>query len=52
MQRDESLAWITWTDIRDLVLSQAALLGDLPQGLGPTVQRLATSVIQAVEWHT
>lgn len=49
---EDTLAWITWSEIRELVEDQAAGLPDLPYGLDGTIRRLAAAVTGAVDWHT
>lgn len=49
---EDTLAWITWSEIRELVEDQAASIPDLPHGLGGTIRRLAAAVTRAVDWHT
>ncbi|MBC7633531.1 hypothetical protein [Aeromicrobium sp.] len=49
---EDTISWITWTEIRELVMDQAASLPDLPHGLDGTMRRLAAAVTSAVDWHT
>jgi hypothetical protein len=48
---DETVAWITWAEISQLVSEQAKDLDDLAAGLDGTVRRLAADVVRAVDWH-
>ncbi|MDR7086824.1 hypothetical protein J2X11_001663 [Aeromicrobium panaciterrae] len=49
---EDTLAWITWSEIRQLVEDQVANLPDLSPGLAGTIRRLAAAVTGAVDWHT
>lgn len=49
---DDTLAWITWSEIRDLVEEQAAGPTDLSHGLDGTIRRLANAITAAVDRHT
>ncbi len=48
----DPLAWITWTEIREIVLRQAGGFVDLADGLAGTVDRLASAVVAAIDWHS
>jgi hypothetical protein len=48
----EALAWITWAEISELVARQAMAFANLPDGLSGTVQRLASAVSTAIDWHS
>lgn len=51
-QLPDALAWITWAEIREVVARQAAGFADLPGGVTGTVQRLASAVKTAIDWHS
>lgn len=46
------VAWITWSEIGDVVKQQALSFLDAPQGTSGTVARLCQSVISAIAWHS
>lgn len=46
------LAWITWAEIREIVVGQAADFTDLATGVGGTIDRLASAVVTAIDWHS
>lgn len=48
----DTLAWITWAEIREIVVRQAASLPDTANGLDGTVDRLASAVVAAIDWHS
>lgn len=48
----DALAWITWAEIREIVVRQAAGFTELPHGLVGTVDRLASAVVTAIDWHS
>ena len=50
-QLPATLAWITWTEIREIVVAQAAGFLHVPDGLAGTVDRLASAVVTAIDWH-
>lgn len=47
----ESLAWITWAEIQDVVGRQAKDFHNAPDGLAGTVDRLARAAVAAIDWH-
>ncbi len=47
----ETIGWITWGEISDVTHRQASLFREAPDGLAGTVSRLASAVIDAIEWH-
>lgn len=47
----QSVAWITWAQIAAIVRSSAEQLETADGSLAATVQRLAQSVVRAIEWH-
>ena len=46
------LAWITWSDIANVVRMRQGNFADAPGGLSGTVHRLCASVLDAVAWHS
>ena len=48
----EVLAWITWAEIREIVIRQAAGFNHMAEGLRGTVDRLASAVVIAIDWHS
>ena len=51
-QLPDVLAWITWAEIGEIVTREAAALTELSYGLSGTVQRLASAVSTAIDWHS
>lgn len=47
----ESVAWITWTEIRDVVRAQLDSLPVADPSLKGGIVRLAQALIRAVQWH-
>lgn len=45
------IAWITWHELRDIVLAQAVAFEGAPNGLAGTVRRLSEAVTSAIAWH-
>jgi hypothetical protein len=45
------IAWITWYELRDIVLAQAVAFERAPNGLAGTVRRLSEAVTSAIAWH-
>lgn len=48
----QRIAWITWSDIQDVVAQQARDTRGLPPSLSGTVRRLSNSLINAIQWHS
>jgi hypothetical protein len=48
----DHVAWITWTEIEDVVIHQAADFVDAPRGTSGTIARLCESIISAISWHS
>ncbi len=47
----ESLAWMTWTEIQEIVARQSKAFESAPEGLAGTVRRLSRAVDTAINWH-
>lgn len=50
-QLPETLAWVTWAEIREIVVAQAVGFAHEPDGLAGTVDRLTSAVVTAIDWH-
>lgn len=48
----DTLAWVTWSEIKQITLRQAQQFTHLDHHLAGTIRRLATSVTTAIDWHT
>jgi hypothetical protein len=48
----DHVAWITWSEIEAVVKRCAADFADAPRGLSGTIDRLCTSLISAIAWHS
>ncbi|GAA3590748.1 hypothetical protein [Kribbella ginsengisoli] len=48
----DSVAWITWPELREAVATAAIDLSTLPAGIAGTVQRLRDDLLTAVDWHS
>lgn len=48
----QTVAWITWAEVREVVLRQAAGFISLEPGISGTVDRLASAVVTAIDWHS
>ena len=48
---DDVVCWITWSEIAAIVDAQRATLSDLPASVRASIDRLASSVIDAIAWH-
>lgn len=48
----ETLAWTTWSEIRDLLTANRLRFSDVPEGLGRSVPRLCDAAITATNWHS
>lgn len=51
-QLPETLAWITWAEIREVIRRQAAHFPNATDGLAGTINRLAEAAITAIDWHS
>lgn len=49
---NEVLAWVTWAEVREIVLRQGSLFAGGDSSMAGTVQRLCHSVKQAIDWHS
>ncbi|BCW36059.1 hypothetical protein StoSoilA2_21150 [Arthrobacter sp. StoSoilA2] len=47
----ETVSWITWQEIRDLVSATVAVFSCLDDSVSNTVQRLAGDLVNTVDWH-
>lgn len=47
----QALAWVTWSQIHEVVTAQAATYSGRGDGLDGTIRRLAASVTTAIDWH-
>lgn len=52
VQVPDVLAWITWAEIAEIVTREAAAFTGLSHGLSGTVDRLASTVTTAINWHS
>lgn len=48
----DTLAWITWAEIRQIVIRQAGDFADMTNGLDGTIDHLASAVVAAIDWHS
>jgi len=48
----DSVAWITWTELRDAVATAELDLSALPTELAGTVRRLRDDLLTAIDWHS
>lgn len=48
----DRVAWITWAEIRQVVVDQTASMPHIEASLRGTVERLSSSLTKAVDWHT
>jgi hypothetical protein len=48
----QSVAWITWAELRDAVAAAEIDLSALPAGVAGTVRRLRDDLLRAVDWHS
>ena len=48
----EVTAWITWAEIREIVLRQREVFSNQDDDVVATVQRLCDSVTTAIDWHS
>ncbi len=47
----ETLAWTTWSEIRDALAANRLRFSNAPEGLGSSVARLCDAAITAINWH-
>ncbi|MFS0715739.1 hypothetical protein ABC337_03630 [Arthrobacter sp. 1P04PC] len=48
----DCVAWITWAEIRVVVMRQKEALSGLPSSVAASVHRTADGVAQAIRWHS
>ena len=48
----ETVAWITWHELRTAVVNAQIDLAALPVGVAGTVQRLRDDLVKAIDWHS
>ncbi|MDX6279444.1 MAG: hypothetical protein QOH03_515 [Kribbellaceae bacterium] len=48
----ESVAWITWTELRDAIATAEIDLSTLPNDIAGTVRRLRDDLLTAIDWHS
>lgn len=48
----ETVAWITWPEIRQVIAEQANRLSCEPQSVARAIRRLAAAALDAIDWHS
>ncbi len=47
----ETVAWVSWAEIRDVLRREPARLGASGQSMNRAIQRMATITLAAIKWH-
>lgn len=48
----ETVAWITWPEVQDVVRKVEIENAALPSGIGATIERLRSDLVRAIDWHS